>query len=319
MRATFEFFESDRDVVKLLFRDSLVLGDRFDRHLAGIYEGFITDIEKTIAAAQAAGYVIDAPPRMIAFSVAALVGQLALRRLATDDGVAGRGRGGLRRDPAPRWLATQEGRTMNTALVQVLGAVAYGEWKAYEGAKADALAASDEPTRRRYRKVAAEELRHHKGFVARLDALGADPERAMRPYRLPLDRYHAHSSDDPIEEAVFGYLGEGVADDLLHWLRTVVDPDTAAFIDTVIEDEVGHEADAAADLRAALDDAPDGRRRAVRAARKMVGHMLWSGRRGAAPLAAFVRLGRPHELIGALLAGHVRRMSAVGLVPFGLR
>ena len=55
MRATFEFFESDRDVVKLLFRDSFVLGDRFDRHLAGIYEGFIADIEKTIAAAQAAG------------------------------------------------------------------------------------------------------------------------------------------------------------------------------------------------------------------------------------------------------------------------
>ncbi|MGH9231226.1 MAG: TetR/AcrR family transcriptional regulator [Acidimicrobiales bacterium] len=87
VRATFEFFEADRDVVKLLFRDSLVLGERFDRHLAAIYEGFIDDIEKTISAAQAAGHVIDAPPRMIAFSVAALIGQLALRRLATDDGV----------------------------------------------------------------------------------------------------------------------------------------------------------------------------------------------------------------------------------------
>ena len=87
VRATFEFFEADRDVVKLLFRDSLVLGDRFDRHLAGIYEGFIADIEKTIAVAQAAGYVVEAPPRMIAFSVAALISQLALRRLTTDDGL----------------------------------------------------------------------------------------------------------------------------------------------------------------------------------------------------------------------------------------
>lgn len=87
VRATFEFFEGDRAAVTLLFRDSLVLGDRFDRHLAGIYEGFIADIEKTITAAQAAGYVIDAPPRMVAFSVAALIGQLALRRLATDDGL----------------------------------------------------------------------------------------------------------------------------------------------------------------------------------------------------------------------------------------
>ncbi len=85
VRSTFEFFEADRDVVKLLFRDALVLGDRFDRHLAGIHEGFIADIEKTIVAAQAAGHVVPAPPRMIAFTVAALISQLALRRLSTDD------------------------------------------------------------------------------------------------------------------------------------------------------------------------------------------------------------------------------------------
>jgi AcrR family transcriptional regulator len=88
VRATFEFFEADRDVVKLAFRDALVLDNRFDRHLAGIYEGFIGDIEQTIEAAQAAGQVVKAPARMIAYSVAALVGQLALRRLATDDGVS---------------------------------------------------------------------------------------------------------------------------------------------------------------------------------------------------------------------------------------
>lgn len=88
VQATFEFFEADRDVVRLLFQDSLVLGDRFDRHLAGIYEGFIADIETTIELAQQAGYVIEAPPRMIAFTVAALISQLALRRLATDDGLS---------------------------------------------------------------------------------------------------------------------------------------------------------------------------------------------------------------------------------------
>lgn len=87
VRATFEFFEADKDVVKLLFRDALVLDRRFDRHLSGIYEGFITEIERTVAGAQAAGHVVEAPPRVIAFSVAALISQLALRRLATDDGL----------------------------------------------------------------------------------------------------------------------------------------------------------------------------------------------------------------------------------------
>lgn len=87
VRATFEFFEADRPVAKLLFQDSLVLGDRFDQHLVGIFEGFIRDIEATIAAAQAAGYLIPAPPRVIAFAVAALISQLAVRRLSTDDGL----------------------------------------------------------------------------------------------------------------------------------------------------------------------------------------------------------------------------------------
>jgi hypothetical protein len=88
VRATFEFFEHDRDGVKLLFQDSLVLGDRFDRHLGGLYEGFIADIETSIEAAQAAGYIGPAPPRLVAFSVAALVSQLALRRIHTDDGLS---------------------------------------------------------------------------------------------------------------------------------------------------------------------------------------------------------------------------------------
>jgi hypothetical protein len=177
-----------------------------------------------------------------------------------------------------------------TAMIQVLGAIAYGEWKAYEGAKQ----AGD-------RVVAAEELRHHKGFVRRLEALGAE---------------------DPLEDAVWSYLGEGVADDLLRWLRLVVDPETAAFVDTVLADEERHEAQAAAELRAQLEDAPAGRARAGRAARRMALQMVTSGARGgpgdAARFLAFLRLGRPHELLGAIVGGQRRRLAAIGVGPFGL-
>ena len=203
----------------------------------------------------------------------------------------------------------------STALIQVLGAVAYGELKAYEGAKADAAAATTEEQRRWHKQVAAEELRHHKGFVKRLEALGADPQRAMAPYRTPLDRYHGRAPGDPIEEAVFGYLGEGIADDLLQWLRTVVDPETAAFVDTVIEDEVGHEAAATDTLRALLKETPGGTARAARAARTMHTHMLWSGRTGAAPLGAFLRLGRTADLVRVVVGGQARRLRAIGVGP----
>jgi AcrR family transcriptional regulator len=84
---TFHFFEADKAVVRLLFRDAHSLGGRFERHLSGIYERFIEDIEANIVAAQARGDIVDAPARMIAFSVAALIGQIALRRLSTDDGL----------------------------------------------------------------------------------------------------------------------------------------------------------------------------------------------------------------------------------------
>ncbi|QUR67343.1 TetR/AcrR family transcriptional regulator [Mycobacterium spongiae] len=87
VRATFEFFEADRAAVKLLFRDASGLGDRFERHLGGIYERFIDDIEIFVVAAQDRGEVVAAPPRMVAYTLAALVGQLAQRRLSTDDDV----------------------------------------------------------------------------------------------------------------------------------------------------------------------------------------------------------------------------------------
>jgi AcrR family transcriptional regulator len=87
VQATFEFFEADKATVKLLFRDAYALGDRFEKHLAGIYERFIDDIETVIVAAQQRGEMVSAPPRMVAYTVAALVGQLAHRRLRTDDDV----------------------------------------------------------------------------------------------------------------------------------------------------------------------------------------------------------------------------------------
>jgi AcrR family transcriptional regulator len=87
VQAVLEFFEADKAVTKLLLRDASALGDPFEKHLGSIYERFVDDIEKHMIVAQQQGTVISAPPRMLAFSLAALIGQLAHRRLTTDDGV----------------------------------------------------------------------------------------------------------------------------------------------------------------------------------------------------------------------------------------
>lgn len=88
VQATLEFFEADKACVKLLFRDAYALGNQFEKHLGGIYERFIDDIEAFIVVAQDRGEVVAAPPRMVAYTLAALIGQLAHRRLSTDDGVS---------------------------------------------------------------------------------------------------------------------------------------------------------------------------------------------------------------------------------------
>ncbi len=87
VRATFEFYDADKALVKLLFRDAYALGERFEQHLSEIYEGFIGKTEALVAAAQRKGVVVEGPPRMIAFAIAALVGQIAHRRLVDDDGL----------------------------------------------------------------------------------------------------------------------------------------------------------------------------------------------------------------------------------------
>lgn len=87
VQATFEFFEADKATTKLLLRDAYALGERFEKHLSDIYERFIDDIEDHMVAAQQRGKVVSAPPRMVAFTLAALIGQLAHRRLTKDDGV----------------------------------------------------------------------------------------------------------------------------------------------------------------------------------------------------------------------------------------
>ncbi len=87
VEATFRFFEADRDAVRLIFRDSYSLGGKFEDHLFRIHESYVDDIETFLIAAHDRGMLVDAPARVAAFSITALIGQLAHRRLTIDDGL----------------------------------------------------------------------------------------------------------------------------------------------------------------------------------------------------------------------------------------
>ena len=202
-----------------------------------------------------------------------------------------------------------------TALIEVIGVVAYGELQAHQGCLARADKAETDAERQSWRSEAAEELRHYEGFVDRLRALGADPDETLSLRWRPLDSFNSGYPEDGLEHAVWSYLGEGMADDLLEWLRRVADAETSRFVETVIADEKEHEGRAAAELRAAVGDDAERRRMAAAAARWMLRQLIGSGRGSGGSVLAFVRLGRFHELVGLVVGGVVRRLRLAGINP----
>lgn len=219
--------------------------------------------------------------------------------------------------------AVHERTTDDDAMVGVLGAISYGEWRAHEGAKARADAAGDEAERRVWRTVAAQELRHFKGFTARLEAMGVDPDEAMAPFQPAFAAYDDRPVADEIEAAVFGFLGEGIADDLMAWLGTVVDAELAAFVATVMADEAEHEGHAAAHVRAVIGEDPARIRAAAAASQAMIDNMIASGggveAAASTPMLAFLRIGRPDELLRTITRGFARRVREIGVDPSSLR
>jgi AcrR family transcriptional regulator len=87
VRATFRFLADDPASAQLLFQQPRTLGDPFERHLFGILERFIDDLEGLVGRAQVEGLVRPAPTRMVAVTCAGLIAQIALRRIRTDDGM----------------------------------------------------------------------------------------------------------------------------------------------------------------------------------------------------------------------------------------
>lgn len=201
----------------------------------------------------------------------------------------------------------------DAAMIQVLGTISCGELRAYEGARARAEQSEVDEERKAWRTIAAQELRHYKGFTARLEAMGVDPDEAMAAAGPIFDAYDGSAPRHDVDEAVWAFLGEGIADDLMMWFRDVVDDDLAAFVETVLADEAEHEDHAAEELRAMLDADPDKRALAQDSAETMVRNMLNTGGASDPSMLAFLRIGRADELLRIIMGGFARRLDGIGV------
>ena len=149
--------------------------------------------------------------------------------------------------------------------------------------------------------------------------MGGDVDRAMKPFMHSLDNFHENKVVDPVAGAVAGYLGEGVAFDLLTWFKKVTDAETAQFIDTVIDDEVEHEQIAIEKLRELIRTTPLGWFKAQLGAYQMLYRMISASEpnsSGPISYTAFLRLGRANELVVSLATGMAKRVALIGLPSF---
>ncbi|WDZ85432.1 ferritin-like fold-containing protein [Micromonospora cathayae] len=207
-----------------------------------------------------------------------------------------------------------------SAVVDLLGLVAYGELLAFDRMAADARLAPDLRRRAELSAMAAAEMTNYRRLADRLTELGAHPDDAMAPYVEALQAYHDSTEPrDWLEAVTKAYVGDAIADDFIREIAGALDePDRQLVLDVLHESRYADFA--AAEIRAAIGTDPRVANRLSMWARRLVGEGLSQAGRVAAAdrgaLTALIARGDwedPQKLFRRLTAAHTERMTAVGL------
>ena len=213
----------------------------------------------------------------------------------------------------------------DAALIDLLGALAYGELTAFDRLAEDARMAPTLSGRAALAQMAAVEIGHYRRLADRLESLGAVPEEAMAPFAPALDGFHAMTVPaDWLEGLVKAYVGDGLAADFYREIADFVDPATRDLIIEVLSD-TGSAAFAVREVRAAIEANPAIAGRLALWGRRLVGEALSQAQRVAAErdaLAALLVGGLSHRgadlaevgrMFARLTENHTTRMATLGL------
>jgi hypothetical protein len=218
-------------------------------------------------------------------------------------------------DTAPADAAPDQG------LVDLLGALAYGELSAFERMAGDARFAPSIGDRTALASLAAGEFAHFQELSAYLASMGVDPEEAMAPYIAALDTFHDLTAPaDWLESLVKAYVGDGIASDFYRQVSTYLDPATRQLVHRVLGD-AGQAAFAVDRVRAAIDADPRVGGRLALWARRLVGEALTQAQRVAVEREGLVTLiasgagdmAELGQLFQRVIDAHSVRMRALGL------
>lgn len=192
------------------------------------------------------------------------------------------------------------------AVVDLLGAIAYGEISAFERLAEDSKMAPNLEDKVAIATMATAEFGHVAWLRERLADLGADPFEAMAPFVAAIDRFHEHTAPaDWYESLIKAYVGDGMANDFYREIAAYLDADTRDLIVASLEDG-GHSAFVVDRVRAAIAADP-----------RLGGRLaLWGRRLMGEALTQAQRVAADRDALSALLAGGVDRpgldLAAIG-------
>jgi len=192
------------------------------------------------------------------------------------------------------------------AVVDLLGAIAYGELSAFDRLAEDARLAPTMADKVALSSMAATEFSHLVGLQDRISELGGDPYGAMEPFREAIDTFHSHTApSDWYEGLVKAYVGDGLAADFYREVAAYLDPETRSLVTDSLADS-GQSEFVVERVRAAIEvDHRVGGRLA-----------LWGRRLMGEALIQAQRIAAERDAMTALLAGGVDRpgldLAAIG-------
>jgi hypothetical protein len=192
------------------------------------------------------------------------------------------------------------------AVVDLLGAIAYGEISAFERLVDDAKLAPDLADKLALAKMATVQFAHVEPLIARIAALGSEPMDAMAPFAAAFDVFHAKTAPSSwLEGLVKAFVGDGLAADFYREVAAFLDADTRDLIVTSLAD-AGYAGFVVEKVRAAIEADP-----------RVAGPLaLWGRRLMGEALSQAQRVAAERDSLAALLAGGVDR-PGLDLVALG--
>ncbi|MFI6336998.1 ferritin-like fold-containing protein [Streptomyces sp. NPDC050535] len=232
--------------------------------------------------------------------------------------------------PAATGIAAQTWETASVdpqyraAVVDLLGALAYGELAAFERLAEDAKLAPTLGDKAELAKMASAEFHHFERLRDRLSAVGVDATQAMEPFVAALDGFHRQTApSDWLEGLVKAYVGDSIASDFYREVAARLDSDTRGLVLGVLDD-TGHASFAIEKVRAAIDAEPRVGGRLALWARRLMGEALSQSQRVVAERDALSTmlvggvadgfdLAEVGRMFSRITEAHTKRMAALGL------